>query len=84
MTVKSHLIEKWFFILLGATLLVCVSEDIGSGVWRIHSGEIFPWRHMGFVPLYSPAGLVLEWIGLGLGGVLIAANIRQNPCIFQR
>ena len=62
-----------FLRLLGAALIACVIADAFDGVWRMHTGKLFPWRHLPGVPLYPVAVLVLEW-GLGVvGGAMLLA-----------
>jgi hypothetical protein len=58
---------------LGAAWVARVGVDAARGVWRIHSGELFPWRHLPGVPLYSTRWLLVEWaisLGAGLGMLL--------------
>ena len=71
--------EIWFYRLLGLALISCVAEDVINGVWFIHTGQYFPWRHLSFVPLYSVPFLILEWGLLVLSGALILfERTRQN------
>jgi hypothetical protein len=61
-----------FHVALGAALLAQVAVDAVGGVWRIHSGQLFPWRHLPGVPLYSTRGLLVEWlVSLGAGLCLV-------------
>jgi hypothetical protein len=60
-----------FYFLLGAALLAHVAQDLWAGIWELHAGRLFPWRHPGVVPLYPAPWLLLEWsvavlAGLGL------------------
>lgn len=59
----------WFYRLFGVALLTRVVEDQFNGRWSIHSGEMFPWRHMPAFPLVPTSGLVLEWVVLAVCGV---------------
>lgn len=58
---------------LGLSLIARVLTDAQAGVWRVHTGELFPWRHLPIVPLYPPLVLALEWLVLlGSGALLVA------------
>jgi hypothetical protein len=52
---------------LGLATIACAATDAWAGAWRVHGGELFPWRHLPGFPLYGRAMLVVEW-GLGLAG----------------
>jgi hypothetical protein len=60
-----------FYRLLGASLIARVATDAYGGIYRVHSGVLFPWRHLPIVPLYSPTFLVLEWLLLGISGLAL-------------
>jgi hypothetical protein len=45
--------------------------DWGAGIYRVHTGELFPWRHLPVVPLYSPKLLLLEWLLLVASGLAL-------------
>jgi hypothetical protein len=77
--------EEAFFRLLAVALIACVASDMVNGVWNIHAGVYYPWRHNAAFPLFPAPYLLLEW-GLLLlasafifslrrrqGGVVIAA-----------
>jgi hypothetical protein len=68
---------EWFYRFLSLTLLSCVVEDIVNGVWFIHSGRFFPWRHIHLVPLYPAPFLILEW-GLWLSAGLMILSGRKR------
>lgn len=59
----------WFHRLLGLALIACVVEDLACGAWFIHSGQYFPWRHPGFLPLYPAPFLGVEWSLLVFVGI---------------
>ena len=62
-----------FLRVLGLALLACVATDAWGGAWRVHSGELFPWRHLPFVALYSRSVLLVEWaLGVGAGLALVS------------
>jgi hypothetical protein len=66
--------------LLGAALLACVATDAWAGAWRVHGGDLFPWRHLPGVPLYGHAGLAFEWaLGVAAGSSLLASAGRSRP-----
>jgi hypothetical protein len=57
--------------LLGASLIARVTTDACGGIYRVHTGELFPWRHLPIIPLYSPAILLVEWLLLGISGLAL-------------
>lgn len=61
----------WFYRLLGATLIIVVATDVTNGVWDVHRGVLYPWRHLPIVPLYPPAVLLLEWGAIGGAGLAL-------------
>lgn len=68
-----------FLRLLGLAVVLDVATEVHAGVWRVHTGELYPWRHLGLVPLYGPAGLALEWttrLACGLAIALLPSRVR--------
>jgi hypothetical protein len=45
-------------------------------VWRVHTGELYPWRHIPIVPLYPAPVLALEWTLTVALGLALAAGFR--------
>jgi hypothetical protein len=72
-----------FYRLLGASLVARVATDACAGIYGVHTGELFPWRHLPLVPLYSPLVLALEWFLLGASGLalLTLRSIRVALCV---
>ncbi len=76
----------WCLRILGVAFVADVAFEIAVGVWDVHAGRLYPWRHIDVVPLYSPTILVLEWTvracaGLGLALFanrkrIVAASVR--------
>lgn len=64
--------ERWFYGFLSAALVSCVVEDVICGIWKIHTGQYFPWRHVPIVPLYPAPVLLIEWGFLFLSAWMIA------------
>ena len=62
----------WFFRLYGIALVVDVAAELTAGVWGVHTGALYPWRHLGVIPLYPARGLALEWALRGIAGLLLA------------
>jgi hypothetical protein len=63
----------WFLRLYGIALVVDVATEMQAGVWGVHTGALYPWRHLGIIPLYPARGLAIE-LGLrGVAGLLLAA-----------
>jgi hypothetical protein len=64
--------------LLGLAAIACAAADAWAGAWRVHGGELFPWRHLPGVPLYGRAMLTVEWaLGVG-GGIALAAGVARK------
>jgi len=53
---------RWFERLFGVALIVEVATQITSGVWQVHAGALYPWRHLDLVPLAPPAVVAIEWV----------------------
>lgn len=63
-----------FLRLFGVSLLVNVATEIHTGVWQVHTGALYPWRHIPIVPLYPAPVLALEWALTVLAGALLVAR----------
>lgn len=64
----------WFLRIFGLALVVDVVTEIAAGVWHVHTGRFYPWRHLGIVPLYPAGVLAVEWtLRAGAGLALLAA-----------
>jgi hypothetical protein len=68
----------WFERIFGAALVTNVGSEIYGGVWHVHAGRFYPWRHLGLVPLYPPAILAIEWLALGACGLALIAGRRTH------
>jgi hypothetical protein len=66
---------------LGAALMAKVAVDVVRGVWRIHSGELFPWRHLPGVPLYSTRWLLVEWVASLAAGLSMVLGLGLRPAV---
>lgn len=66
-----------FQIVFGVALIVNVLTELRAGVWRVHTGELYPWRHLPFFPLYPPWALAIEWTITALAGVLFTIGNRH-------
>ncbi len=60
-----------FYRLLSLSLFSLLVEEFCAGTWEIHSGQLYPWRHFAFVPLYGTTWLFIEWLLLGVGALLL-------------
>lgn len=69
---------RWFERLFGVALLVEVATQATSGVWRVHAGASYPWRHLGVVPLERPAFLVVEWLTVVACAMLVILDRRRR------
>src|SRR4051812_18498070 len=67
----------WFLRLLGAALVVDVASELLSGVWQVHTGQLYPWRHLGIIPLYPAAGLAVEWTLRAAAGLALIFGARR-------
>lgn len=67
----------WFERIFGLSLLVEVFEQIRSGVWRVHAGTLYPWRHIDLFPLLPPAVLAVEWALIG--GASLTLIVASGP-----
>lgn len=67
-----------FYMFLGGAVLLRLMDDILLNRWGIHRGEIFPYRHLEFIPLYGSAGLLLEWALALTGGILLFTNEKRK------
>jgi hypothetical protein len=70
-----------FYLTLGAALIARVALDALRGVWRIHSGELFPWRHLPGVPLYSTHWLLVEWLASLAAGLCMLLGLRLRLAV---
>jgi hypothetical protein len=69
----------WFLRVFGLALIADVLSEIISGVWGVHAGRLYPWRHIGIVPLTPPALLAVEWtLRAGSGLALATAANRAR------
>jgi|GEM_PF-2742413 len=65
--------------LFGVALLVEIATQVRADTWGVHAGRLYPWRHLGILPLYPPAVLALEWtIASACGVILLAAPRRSH------
>lgn len=65
---------RWFEHLFGGALIAEVAMQVYSGVWQVHAGHHYPWRHLGIVPLAPPALLAVEWIVVVACALLLLVN----------
>jgi hypothetical protein len=63
----------WFLRIFGAAIVVDVFTELAAGVWYVHTGHFYPWRHVGIVPLYSASVLAVEWALRGAAGIALLA-----------
>jgi hypothetical protein len=69
----------WFLRIFGAALVVDVVTEVLAGVWHVHTGRFYPWRHLGVVPLYPASVLAAEWsFRAGAGLALLFAARRHT------
>lgn len=71
-----------FFRLLGLTLVAVAVQDIGSGIWHVHTGELYDWAHFPIVPLYGTGLLMLEWAALLFAGGSLLLDVARRPAVW--
>ncbi len=67
----------WFLRLYGVAIVADVLTELWSGVWGVHTGALYPWRHLGILPLYPARGLAIEWSLRVAAGLAIAIGARH-------
>lgn len=60
--------------LFGAALVAEVATQIHAGVWGVHAGRLYPWRHLPILPLVPPWALAIEWTLTALAGLALVAG----------
>ena len=69
----------WFLRVFGVALVVDVLTEVAAGVWHVHTGRFYPWRHLGIVPLYPASVLAVEWAFRAAAGLaLVAGAVRPR------
>jgi hypothetical protein len=71
----------WFLRLFGAAMVVDVVTEIAAGVWHVHTGRFYPWRHIGVVPLYPASVLAVEWALRAGAGLALIAGARHGKVV---
>jgi hypothetical protein len=71
----------WFLRLFGVALVVDVATELLAGVWHVHTGRLYPWRHLGIVPLYPASGLAIEWTLRAAAGLALATFARNAKVV---
>lgn len=71
-----------FYRLLGASCIARLATDWHAGIYRVHSGELFPWRHLPIAPLYPPGLLLVEWLLLAASGVALLLLTRVRAALY--
>jgi hypothetical protein len=67
-----------FYMLFGASILATVITEIATGVWGVHAGTLYPWRHIEPFPVYGVGPLVVEWTLLAFAAVAVAIGVRRK------
>ena len=71
----------WFLRLFGLALVVDVVAELFAGVWHVHTGRLYPWRHLGIVPLYPASALAIEWTVRAVAGFALLIGARNAKVI---
>lgn len=67
---------RWMARLFGVALAIDVVTGARNGVFHVHTGELYPWRHLPFVPLYPAPVLLVEWAAtIAVAGVLVFGKV---------
>jgi hypothetical protein len=72
---------RTFHFLMGLALLVAALGEAVGGAWRVHAGELYPYRHLPGIPLYGVVGLSLEWAATALVGGALACGIAPRATV---
>jgi hypothetical protein len=75
-------VTEAYYRLLGTTLAALVLADLHNDMWGFQTGRIYPYRHVPIVPLYGPAGLVLEWSGFLVSAAGLWLGIRRGAALW--
>ena len=59
-----------------------IAGDLYNGIWRVQTGELYPYRHIPIVPLYGPVGLAIEWTLLAALAVALWRGVRRGPALW--
>lgn len=73
---------RGFYRLLGVALAARLWTDAQSGIWRVHTGELFPWRHLPGISLYSTSVLSIEWAALALAALGLLSGIQRRASLY--
>jgi hypothetical protein len=71
----------WFLRVFGLALIVDVATELSAGVWYVHTGRLYPWRHLGIVPLYPASVLAVEWTLRALAGLALLFGARRAKVV---
>lgn len=71
--------ERWSRRLFGAALVANVVTELAAGVHRVHTGALYPYRHVDLVPLYPTWVLAIEWTTTAAAGLLML--VRPRPWV---
>lgn len=71
----------WFLRLYGLALVVDVATEVTAGVWGVHTGQLYPWRHLGVVPLYPASVLAVEWALRAAAGLALVLGARHAKVV---
>jgi len=71
----------WFLRVFGLALVVDVATELMTGVWQVHTGNFYPWRHLGIVPLYPATVLAIEWTLRVSAGLALLLGARQPKVV---
>ena len=71
----------WFLRLFGIAQVVDVAAEMAAGVWGVHTGALYPWRHLGIIPLYPERGLAIEWALRTLCGATLVLGAHRPKLV---
>jgi hypothetical protein len=71
----------WFLRLYGIALVLDVAAEVRAGVWHVHTSQLYPWRHVGIVPLYPAYGLAIEWALRAFAGGALVLGARRPRAV---
>jgi hypothetical protein len=71
-----------YYKLLGLTLLGLVTGEACAGRWFMHTGQLYPYRHVPLFPLYSTGGLAAEWATQTAAAVALWLGVRRPAAVW--
>jgi hypothetical protein len=72
---------RWFLRIYGVALVADVATELFAGVWHVHTGRFYPWRHIDIVPLYPAWTLAIEWALRATAGLALVTCAARTKIV---